>query len=87
MSGSVARPSPVRQQIVDSLMFMAPPSLPHLSRLLHSARIECETAAKEVDFAESIGREPSDELLSEAEAAVFKAYLALYAMRKDGRQS
>lgn len=71
----------VRQQIVDSLMFMAPPSLPHLSRLLDSAVVECECAAKEVEAAEYAKREPSAELLTEAENAVFKAYLALYAMR------
>lgn len=80
MSASFSRPSPVRQDLVNSLI-VTPVSLPHLSRLLHSARIECECAAKEVDFAESIGRRPSDELLAEAEDACLKAYLALTSAR------
>lgn len=87
MPASFARPSPVRQQIVDSLMFMAPPSNDHLAELLAEASSATGWAAFAMQSPDGRILDLDEEQRADAEAAVFRAYLALYARRKDGRPS
>ena len=70
MSGSVARPSPLRPLFQDSLLVI-PPSEELLCDLLSTASIDAGWAAKV----------PNDELLAEAETSLGKAYRAVTAYR------
>lgn len=81
MSGSVARPSPVRDQIVNSLM-MTPPSLDHLADLLGKVAASAGWTAWAIRPSPAAGcSDPDDELLRDAETDLLNAYLAVYAMR------
>jgi hypothetical protein len=70
MSGSFARPIPLRAQLVKSLL-VTPPTEEQLCDLLSIASIDAGWAAKV----------PNDELLAEAEDSVGRAYRALVAFR------
>lgn len=88
MSASYSRPSPVRAQLVDSLMFGDAPTPQRLHDLLAKASTEAGWAAWAIQPAPDAGCsvDPDDELLAEAEDAIFKAYLAIYAYRCRERQ-
>ena len=80
MSASVARPSPARQQLVDSLL-ITPPDLTQLWGSLREATINAGYAAANVDNCKHHNYGPDDEALEEAEQACLMAYLALAAYR------
>lgn len=80
MSGSVIRPQPVRQAIVDSLMFTSPPSLDHLADLLSEASSKAGWAAWEIrPGADGVCHKPSASAIRDSLEAVLHAYLGLYA--------
>jgi hypothetical protein len=66
MSGSFARPSVARQQIVDSLL-ITPPSFEQVIDALQIASIDAAYAANV----------PTDELMKDAELSLGKAYRAV----------
>ena len=83
MSGSVARPSLVRQQYVNSLMFEAGPPTPEE---LHDRLAKASSSAAWTAWAAKPGDHavcayPMDDVLEEAETDLLLAYLAVYATR------
>lgn len=86
MSASFNRPSPVRAQIVDSLM-ITPPTPERLHELLSDVSRICGWTAYAVSPTPGAGfAAPDREMLDEAEEALILAYTAVYAMRGETRQ-
>lgn len=86
MSASFNRPSPVRAQIVDSLM-ITPPTPERLHELLSDVSRICGWTAYAVSPTPGAGfAHPDREMLDEAEEALILAYTAVYAMRGETRQ-
>ena len=89
MSASFSRPkptTPVKGQIIDSLM-ITPPTPERLHELLSDASRICGWAAYAVSPAPAAGYSDLDaELQAEVEEALILAYTAVYAMRGGTRQ-
>ena len=88
MSASYHRPkpTPVKGQVIDSLM-MTPPTPERLHELLSDVSRICGWTAYAVSPAPEAGfARPDREMLDEAEEALILAYTAVYAMRGETRQ-
>jgi hypothetical protein len=79
MSASFSRPSPVCQQIVDSLIVTPPDSIQFWG-MLKDAATSCGYVARDIDE----GDVPSDEALAEVEQRCTSVALAIAAIRGSG---
>lgn len=80
MTASFARPAPLREALVASLM-VEPPDLIQLHGYLREATVNAGYAAADVDNCQHHTYGPDDQLLADAEAACIKAARAIAAWR------